>query len=142
MEETPKTQDQILKEALDQYGEIKYQIDGLKSSKQTAIDKILQKYPEARAEIDELEDELGIQLEKAEKTEKQFRKKLDFIIEQYGKVAPIKDVLEFKSNTMRLKYTKKITYDPNAMDGLALENPKILAFRKEEMSTRLDVIKK
>lgn len=141
MEETPKTQEQELKEAMDKHGEIKYQLDGLKSARQTAIDKILEKYPEVRAQIDEVEDELGLQIKQAEATEKKSKKQLDRLIESYGQVAPIKDVLDFKSNTMKVRYTKVVTYDSNAMDGLATENPKILAFRNEEIKTRLEMIK-
>ena len=141
MEDTPKTQEQELKEAMDKHGEIKYQADALKSSKQTAIDKILEKYPEVRAEIDEVEDEIGLKLKQAEATEKKSRKQLDRLIENYALVAPVKDVLDFKSNTMKVRYTKVVTYDAAAMDGLATENPKILAFRKEEIKPRLEMIK-
>jgi hypothetical protein len=130
-----------LKEAMEGYGNIRFEIEMLKSNKQTVLDKILEKHPEVRLEIEEAEEELGSQLKEAEKQEKFYKATLQSMIEQFSKDAPIRDKMEIKTPLLRVGLTKKVSYDPVALDGMAMENPKLLAFRTEEISSRITLNK-
>lgn len=126
-----------LKRIIDEYGNIKYQVDSLKSSLQTAVDTILQRYPDAKQEFEDLQEELGTQLKNAEAKEKECKKILDIAIEAFTKDAPIKDKMIVKSKLAKVSLTKEITYDSSALDGMAIENPKLLAFRTEKIKSRV-----
>lgn len=133
--------EETLKEEMEKYGEIRYQLDGLKSAKEKAINDILSKYPEIQQQIDDLEEELGKQIKQAEKTEKSFRKKLDGMIEEFSQTAIVKDVLELKTKLLKVKIEKKVSYDATALDGYSTSDPRLLAFRSEEMKTRVELNK-
>lgn len=141
MEEYQKKENEVRK-VLDEYGDIRYKVDGLKSAKKTAIESILAKYPEVQKELSEIEDEFSKTIENAELAEKAFRKKVDRLLEEFSQVIPIKDELEFKSDLVKVKYTKEISYDSKALDGFSLENPKLLSFRSEKITRRVELIKK
>ncbi len=126
-----------LKRVIEEYGNHKYLVDSLKSTLQTALDTILQKYPEARKEYEELLAELGEKLEKAEEKEKQIKKTLDLAIEAFCKTAPIKDKLIVRSNLAKVSLTKEVRYDAKALDGMAIQDPRLLAFRSEEIKSRV-----
>lgn len=130
-----------LKEAMDGYGNVRFQIEMMKSNKQTEIDKIIAKYPEAKKELEELDEELQSQLEQAEKQEKFLKKILQSMIDQFSSEAVIKDKIQLKTKLLKVGLTKKVTYDATALDGMAVENPKLLAFRKEEISSRIELNK-
>ena len=120
---------------MDAYGDVRYQIEGLKANMQTVFDSILLKHPEVRLEIESAREELEDQIGVAEKTEKEYRKILDSMIESYLRDNPVgkKDVI--KSKFLTVSATSKITYDPVGLDGYALSNPSILGFRNEETKT-------
>lgn len=60
-----------LQQIMDDYGNIRYLLEDLKSSKEEALQKILEKYPEVAQEIQDMEEEFVPKIENAEKTEKQ-----------------------------------------------------------------------
>lgn len=126
-----------LQQVMDDYGDIRYRLEDLKSSKETALKKILEKYPEVAQEISELEEELDGQIEQAEELEKRKKKFLQAHVDEYAKSIPLKDKGEVKSNLIRIGLERKVTYDPVGLDGMAMNDPRLLAFRKENISTRI-----
>lgn len=136
----PLSEEEI-KDAMEQYGNLRFHIENMKSEKQTIIDKILQKYPHIQKEIEEAEEELGNQIEYAEKQEKKYKKTLQAMLNQFSKLAIIKDTLVLNTKLLKVTLTKKVKYDVKALDGMAVENPKLLAFRDEEISSRIDLNK-
>jgi len=128
-------------QAMESYGDFRHRIELLKANKKTTADSILQKYPDAKKELEELEEELGIQLETLEKQEKQLKKVLQNMIDQFSSVAPIKDKMELKSSLLRVGLEKEVIYDSTALDGYALNHPKILAFRSERIASRITLNK-
>lgn len=128
---------EYLQSLMDDYGNTRYLLEDLKSSKETALKKILEKYPEAAQELSELEEELDSRIEEAEKVEKKKKKFLQLHIDEYAKSIALKDKGEVKSNLVRVGLERKITYDSVGLDGMAMNDPRLLAFRKENISTRI-----
>ena len=122
-----------LKGAMDGYGNIRFQVDALKSNLETVFDTVLARYPEARVDIEDAREELEIQIANAVQQEKEARKVLDSMIDNYLVENPVgkKDVI--KSEMLTVSLTANTTYDPVALDGYALSNPAILGFRNEEV---------
>ena len=128
---------EYLQSLMDEYGDIRYRLEDLKSSKETALKRILEKYPEAAQELSELEEELDGQIEQAEELEKRKKKFLQVHVDEYAKSIALKDKGEVKSNLIRIGLERKVTYDPVGLDGMAMNDPRLLAFRKENISTRI-----
>jgi len=128
---------EYLQSLMDEYGDIRYRLEDLKSSKETALKRILEKYPEAAQELSELEEELDGQIEQAEELEKRKKKFLQVHVDEYAKSIALKDKGEVKSNLVRIGLERKITYDPVGLDGMAMNDHRLLAFRKESISTRI-----
>lgn len=128
---------EYLQSLMDEYGDIRYKLEDLKSSKETALKRILEKYPEAAQELSELEEELNGQIEQAEELEKRKKKFLQVHVDEYAKSIPLKDKGEVKSNLIRIGLERKVTYDPVGLDGMAMSDTRLLAFRKESISTRI-----
>lgn len=126
-----------LHQLMDDYGNIRYMLEDLKSSKETALQKILEKYPEVMQEIFDMEEELNTKIEEAEKIEKAKKKLLEAHTKEYAQSIALKDKGEVKSNLIRIGLDRKIKYDSAGLDGMAMENPKLLAFRTEEITTRI-----
>ncbi len=127
---------------MDDYGNIRYYVEDLKSSRETALQNILSKYPDVMQEISDMEEELDSKIAEAEKAEKAKKKLLQAYLDEYTKKIVLKDKAEIRSNLVRVGLERKIVYDPTALDGMATENPKLLAFRTEEISTRITLNKK
>lgn len=125
-----------LKEMMDAYADARMRADGLRSELATVFDKILAKHPDVELEIEEAKEELSANIKKAEDQEEAFKKILDMAVEQYAREAPIKDKMVVSSNLLKISFTKKIEYDANALDGMAITNTALLGFRKENISTR------
>jgi len=130
-----------LKEAMDSYGNIRHLIEMLEANRLTTYNTILQKYPDAKRELEELEDEMGEQLKQAKETEKQQRKTLNQMIDQFSKTALIKDTLRIRSNLILITLEKEVSYDSAALDGYLINDPRIAAFRSEKINTRLTLNK-
>lgn len=130
------TQEQ-LQQLMDDYGNVRYLLEDLKSAKETALQKILEKYPEVAQEIADMEEELNSKIDDAQKIEKKKKKILEAHATEYAKTIALKDKAEVKSNLIRIGLDRKIKYDSAGLDGMAMENPKLLAFRTEEISTRI-----
>lgn len=130
------TQEQINKQ-MDDYGNIRYMLEDLKSSKETLYLQILSKYPEALQEIQDMEEEVNGKIKEAEKAEKKNKKDLESMLEEYIQTLVFKDETEIKSKLIRVGVKREPEYDLKALDGMAVENPKLLAFRKEKIKTRI-----
>lgn len=130
------TQEQINKQ-MDDYGNIRYMLEDLKSSKETLYLQILSKYPEALQEIQDMEEEVNGKIKEAEKAEKKNKKDLESMLEEYIQTLVFKDETEIKSKLIRVGVKREPEYDLKALDGMAVENPKLLAFRKEKTKTRI-----
>ena len=130
------TQEQ-LQQLMDDYGNVRYLLEDLKSSKETAIQDILSKYPEALQEINDLEEELYHKIEELEKVEKKKKKILEASAKSYADSIILKDKAEVKSDLIRIGLERKIKYDIAGLEGMAMENPKLLSLRSEEVSTRI-----
>jgi len=130
------TQEQ-LQQLMDDYGNVRYLLEDLKSSKETAIQNILSKYPEALQEINDLEEELYHKIEELEKVEKKKKKILEASAKSYADSIILKDKAEVKSDLIRIGLERKIKYDIAGLEGMAMENPKLLSLRSEEVSTRI-----
>ena len=126
-----------LQQLMNDYGNTRYLLEDLKSSKETAIQNILSKYPEALQEINDLEEELYHKIEELEKVEKKKKKVLEASAKSYADSIILKDKAEVKSDLVRIGLERKIKYDSAGLDGMAMENPKLLAFRTEEIATRI-----
>ena len=126
-----------LQQIMDEYGNVRYLVEDLKSSKETAIQKILEKYPEIAQEISDVEEELNQKIEDAEKIEKTKKKLLEAYAKDYAQTIVLKDKSEVKSKLIRIGLERKIEYDTAGLEGMAMENPKLLALRSEKISTRV-----
>lgn len=126
-----------LKQLMDDYGNTRYLLEDLKSAKETALQTILSKYPEIAQEVSDMEEELIPKIEEAEKIEKRKKKILQTYLDDFGKTLVLKNKTELKSNLIRVGFERKVKYDPAGLDGMAMENPKLLPFRSEEISTRI-----
>jgi len=126
-----------LQQLMDDYGNTRYLLDDLKSSKETAVQSILSKYPEALQEINDLEEELYHKIEELEKVEKKKKKILEASAKSYANSIVLKDKAEVKSDLIRIGLERKIKYDIAGLEGMAMENPKLLSLRSEEVSTRI-----
>jgi len=126
-----------LQQIMDDYGNVRYLLEDLKSSKETALQKILEKYPEVAQEIQSMEEEFDPKIENAEKIEKTKKKLLEACAKDYAQTIVLKDKGEIKSNLIRIGLDRKVEYDVDALEGMALENPKLLALRSEKISTRI-----
>lgn len=126
-----------LQQIMDDYGNIRYLVEDLKSSKETAIQKILEKYPNVAQEISDVEEELNQKIEDAEKIEKTKKKLLEAYAKDYAQTIVLKDKSEIKSKLIRIGLDRKVTYDPVGLDGMAMNDSRLLAFRKENISTRI-----
>lgn len=128
-----------LKSQLDAYGNVRHQLESLKANKKTTIEQILAKYPEAKQEIEDAEEELDLQIETAEKTEKSMKKIVDKTLAQYAGGIVIKDKVTLKTDLVTVSITKgKVVYNPDVLDGFALNDPRLLSARTEEPpSTRV-----
>lgn len=126
-----------LHQIMDEYGNIRYMLEDLKSSKQTALQKILEKHPEIMQEISDMEEELNTKIEDAEKIEKTKRKLLDAYAKDYAQSIALKDKGEVKSKLIRIGLERRIKYDSVGLDGMAMNDPRLLAFRSEEIATRV-----
>ena len=126
-----------LKKVLDDYGNTRYLLEDMKSAKEKALKDILSKYPEVQDEIEAMEAELDSKLKHAEDIEKQKKKNLQVLLDQYAQVATVKDKAIIKSDLVRVSIDKEVKYDSAALDGMAMENPKLLAFRTEKFKTRI-----
>lgn len=126
-----------LQQIMDEYGNIRYLVEDLKSSKETAIQKILEKYPNVAQEISDVEEELNQKIEDAEKIEKTKKKILEAYAKDYAQTIVLKDKSEVKSKLIRIGLERKIEYDTAGLEGMAMENPKLLALRSEKISTRV-----
>lgn len=126
-----------LQQIMDDYGNVRYLLEDLKSSKETALQKILEKYPEVAQEIQDMEEEFAPKIENAEKAEKTKKKLLDAYAKEYAQTIILKDKGEVKSNLVRIGLSREIQYDVAALEGMALENPKLLGLRSEKISTRI-----
>ena len=126
-----------LQQLMNDYGNTRYLLDDLKSSKETAIQNILSKYPEALQEINDLEEELYHKIEELEKVEKKKKKVLEASAKSYADSIILKDKAEVKSDLIRIGLERKIKYDIAGLEGMAMENPKLLSLRSEEVSTRI-----
>ena len=80
-----------LQQIMDEYGNVRYLVEDLKSSKETAIQKILEKYPEIAQEISDVEEELNQKIEDAEKIEKTKKKLLEAYAKDYAQTIVLKD---------------------------------------------------
>ena len=118
------TQEQ-LQQLMDDYGNVRYLLEDLKSSKETAIQNILSKYPEALQEINDLEEELYHKIEELEKVEKKKKKILEASAKSYADSIILKDKAEVKSDLIRIGLERKIKYDIAGLEGMAMENPKL-----------------
>lgn len=128
---------EYLQSLMDDYGNTRYLLEDLKSVKETALQKILEKYPEARQEVLDLEEELSVKIEEAERMEKKKKKFLQVHVDEYAKSIILKDKGEVKSDLIRIGLERKVKYDSAGLDGMAMHDPKLLAFRTEEISTRI-----
>lgn len=128
---------EYLQSLMDDYGDTRYKLEDLKSNRETALQKILEKYPEIAQEVSDMEEELDGQIEEAEKIEKKKKKFLQAHIDEYVGSIPLKDKGEIKSKLIRVGLERKVEYDSVALDGMAVENPKLLPFRSEKISTRI-----
>lgn len=130
------TQEQINKQ-MDDYGNIRYMLEDLKSSKETLYLQILSKYPEVLQEIQDMEEELGEKIKDVEKLEKKSKKELEKTLDEYIQTLVFRDETEIKSTLVRVGVKKEVEYDVRALDGMAMENPKLLALRTEKTKTRI-----
>jgi hypothetical protein len=126
-----------LQQIMDDYGNVRYLLEDLKSSKETALQKILEKHPEVAQEIQDMEEEFNPKIETAEKAEKTKKKLLEAYAKDYAQTIILKDKGEIKSKLIRIGLDRKIEYDVDALEGMALENPKLLGLRSEKISTRI-----
>jgi len=126
-----------LQQIMDDYGNIRYLLEDLKSSKETALKKILEKYPQVAQEISDMEEELLPKIEEAEKIEKTKKRLLDAYAKDYAQTISLKDKGEVKSKLIRIGLDRKIKYDSAGLDGMAMNDSRLLAFRTEEISTRI-----
>ena len=55
----------------------------------------------------------------------------------YAQTIVLKDKSEVKSKLIRIGLERKIEYDTAGLEGMAMENPKLLALRSEKVSTRI-----
>jgi vacuolar-type H+-ATPase subunit H len=130
-----------LQQVMDDYGNVRYLLEDLKSAKETALQKILEKYPEVAQEIQSMEEEFDPKIENAENVEKTKKKLLEACARDYAQEIILKDKGEVKSKLIRIGLDRKVEYDVNALEGMALENPKLLGLRSEKISTRVTLLK-
>jgi DNA-binding protein H-NS len=130
-----------IQKLMDDYGNIRYLLEDLKATRDSAVQSILSKYPQVAQEIEDIEAEVSQKIEQAEQIEKLKKKTLQAHIDEYVKTIPLKDKGKVKSKLLTVSLDRKITYDPVALDGMATENPKLLAFRNETVSTRITLNK-
>ena len=97
-----------LQQLMNDYGNTRYLLEDLKSSKETAIQNILSKYPEALQEINDLEEELYHKIEELEKVEKKKKKVLEASAKSYADSIILKDKAEVKSDLIRIGLERKI----------------------------------
>lgn len=126
-----------LQQIMNDYGNIRYLIEDLVSSKESMKKKILEKYPEALQELNDIDEEFNAKIENAEKIEKTKKKILDAYAKDYAQTIILKDKGEIKSDLIRIGLERKIEYDIPALEGMALENPKLLGLRSEKIATRI-----
>ena len=126
-----------LKKLMDEYGDIRYRLEDLKSSKENLLQQIISKYPEIKQEIDDMEEEISQKIEEAEKVEKKQKKILESYANAYAQSIILKEKGEVRSNLIRIGLERKVEYDSVGLDGMAMENPKLLAFRNESIKTRI-----
>lgn len=133
---------EYLQSLMDDYGDTRYKLEDLKSNKESSLRKILEKYPEIAQEVSDMEEELDGQIEEAEKIEKKKKKFLQIHADEYAKSIALRDKGEVKSKLIRIGLERKVEYDSAGLDGMAMENPKLLPFRTESISTRITLIGK
>lgn len=126
-----------LKKMMDEYGDVRYRLEDLKSTKETILQQIISKYPEVKQEIDDMEEEIIQKIEEAEKIEKKQKKILESYANSYAQTIALKEKGEVRSNLIRIGLERKVEYDSVGLDGMAMENPKLLAFRNESIKTRI-----
>lgn len=120
-------------EALDMMAEIKAQIDLLNLDKRNALDSILT--AEQRIRMRDIEIEFGEKIEAANANYTELEVKVKPLVIDEGK--------SIKGNRLQAVYMKgRVVWDSSALDGYALSNPALFAFRKEgEPSVSIRAVK-
>ena len=123
----------MIEQILDELAEIKAQIDLLNIDKQKQIDSVIT--DEQRAAIRDIECEFNNKAEAAQANASELESKVKTLVVEHGK--------SVKSSRLQAVYmSPKVTWDSKALDGYALNNPALYAFRKEgEASVQIRVVK-
>ena len=123
----------MIEQILEQLAEIRSQIDLLNVDKKNAIDSVIT--DEQRAAIRDIEFEFSEKVEAAQANATELESKVKPLVVEHGK--------SVKSSRLQAVYmSPKVTWDSKALDGYALNNPALYAFRKEgEASVQIRVVK-
>ena len=123
----------MIEQVLEQLAEIRAQIDLLNIDKQKQIDSVITE--EQRAAIRDIEFEFSEKVEAAQANATELESKVKPLVVEHGK--------SVKSSRLQAVYmSPKVTWDSKALDGYALNNPALYAFRKEgEASVQIRVVK-
>ena len=123
----------MIEQLLEQLAEIRTQIDLLNSDKSKQIDSVIT--DEQRSVIRDIEFEFGEKLEAAQANASELEIRVKALVAEHGR--------SVKSSRLQAVYmSPKVTWDSKALDGYALNNPALYAFRKEgEASVQIRVVK-
>ena len=123
----------MIEQILEELAEIRAQIDLLNIDKQKQIDSVIT--DEQRAVIRDIEFEFSEKVEAAQANATELESKVKPLVVEHGK--------SVKSSRLQAVYmSPKVTWDSKALDGYALNNPALYAFRKEgEASVQIRVVK-
>mgnify|MGYP003561119039 FL=1 len=123
----------MIEQILEDLAEIRAQIDLLNIDKQKQIDSVITE--EQRAAIRDIEFEFHEKVEAAQANATELESKVKPLVVEHGK--------SVKSSRLQAVYmSPKVTWDSKALDGYALNNPALYAFRKEgEASVQIRVVK-
>lgn len=122
-----------LKEAMDVYADFQNKKEYLKSQKQEIINKIIPL--EIQQQLNDLEEEFAGKEEIIDLDEKNSRKVLDMMIDQFVQSQVLTDKpLKLKSNLATVSMTKgDIIWDAKSLDAFVIAgHPELLSFRTEE----------
>lgn len=120
-------------ELLNQMAEIKYQVDLLNLDKRSALDSILTEAQ--RTQIREIEFEFAQKTEAANANYAELEAKVKPLVIDEGK--------SVKGDGLQAVYVKgRVVWDAKALDGYAISNPALFAFRMEgEPSVSIRAVK-
>jgi len=122
-----------IKQAMDNFADFQNKKEYLRSQKKTLIDSVIP--IEVQEKLNDIEEEFAGKEEIIDLEEKNARKVLDMMIEQYVQSQVLTDKpIKLKSEMATVSMTKgDITWDAKSLDAFVIAgHPELLSFRTEE----------